>query len=588
VIKKLFAVVLFLCCCQPVWATTWYARTPCTNNGDGTASGCAVSPSGSGAWNSFANIVWSGAGIVAGDTLYIIGTFTAANLMVGVAGTAGNIITIRGDHGDGAGQIGNATTGRRICVNSYTNYSYLTSYGGLRECYDFESTLSQHIQFIAATNEVRDYDKQLIANGFTSNDQFLARVGANNRHMYGIASNPTDEGTYERMYLNTAAEGGQWMPVTDEAQTPYDFYKKKKITNITVDHCIVYADDSTYDPFDLGGVRNLTISNSEASADGKSTNGAFYTDGNDSWIRPDNIVIENNYFHDIGKTTFQAGDLDAHCIGVQAVNGIIIRGNTLKNCAAGIVIYPGSSANQAASGVEISRNLIEGMNYSRNPGQFGGSGIMFSGVDQCPLCDPALVAYNIITTPVNCPVTKTTYECAGIGSKWSVKSKFYNNTLVANDYNFAFDAQSAISADTRNNISYNPGAYHIALYPTEAGSWTEDYNTFFPNTGTKFQVGGASYYNFADYKTNHHTASTNAHSIVTDPTFVSATDFHLQSGSPAVNAGVNVSLTTDYAGRTVPQGVAPDVGALEWYPVALKIGTGAAPKIGVGSALIVY
>jgi hypothetical protein len=56
--------------------------------------------------------------------------------------------------------------------------------------------------------------------------------------------------------------------------------------------------------------------------------------------------------------------------------------------------------------------------------------------------------------------------------------------------------------------------------------------------------------------------------INADPLFLSATDFHLQAASPAINSGVNVSLTTDYAGRTVPSKVGenPDIGAYEYYP----------------------
>jgi hypothetical protein len=45
---------------------------------------------------------------------------------------------------------------------------------------------------------------------------------------------------------------------------------------------------------------------------------------------------------------------------------------------------------------------------------------------------------------------------------------------------------------------------------------------------------------------------------------VSASDFHLQSGSPAINAGLTIaSVTDDYAGTTRPKGSAYDIGAYE-------------------------
>ena len=51
-----------------------------------------------------------------------------------------------------------------------------------------------------------------------------------------------------------------------------------------------------------------------------------------------------------------------------------------------------------------------------------------------------------------------------------------------------------------------------------------------------------------------------------DPLFVSATNFHLTAGSPAVDAGVNTAglgVTVDLDGTPRPQGAAYDIGAYE-------------------------
>jgi hypothetical protein len=84
---------------------------------------------------------------------------------------------------------------------------------------------------------------------------------------------------------------------------------------------------------------------------------------------------------------------------------------------------------------------------------------------------------------------------------------------------------------------------------------------------------------------NYHDCSTNAityvsstgtniiqqnnSTITTDPLFViPGSDFHLQSSSPAINAGLDVNLTSDYDGSHV--GSSPDIGAYEYGQRYLK------------------
>jgi hypothetical protein len=63
------------------------------------------------------------------------------------------------------------------------------------------------------------------------------------------------------------------------------------------------------------------------------------------------------------------------------------------------------------------------------------------------------------------------------------------------------------------------------------------------------------------------TAGTVSNNLFTDPKFVNAAanDYHLQSTSPAINAGMTLSETTpDFDGVTRPQGSAYDIGAYEF------------------------
>ena len=53
--------------------------------------------------------------------------------------------------------------------------------------------------------------------------------------------------------------------------------------------------------------------------------------------------------------------------------------------------------------------------------------------------------------------------------------------------------------------------------------------------------------------------------MIVDPGFVnlSGKDYHLTSGSPAIDAGQDLGYTSDIEGRTMPNGSAPDIGAYE-------------------------
>lgn len=59
------------------------------------------------------------------------------------------------------------------------------------------------------------------------------------------------------------------------------------------------------------------------------------------------------------------------------------------------------------------------------------------------------------------------------------------------------------------------------------------------------------------------------HSVAQDPCFVDAAshDFHLISGSPCIDAGLDVGLKEDFEGIPIPQNVLPDIGVFEYRDV---------------------
>lgn len=66
-----------------------------------------------------------------------------------------------------------------------------------------------------------------------------------------------------------------------------------------------------------------------------------------------------------------------------------------------------------------------------------------------------------------------------------------------------------------------------------------------------------NHYSYGDY---------GDHSTSGDPLFVDPAngDFHLQAGSPCIDAGTDVSIAEDADGTSMPQGAAPDIGAFEY------------------------
>jgi hypothetical protein len=106
----------------------------------------------------------------------------------------------------------------------------------------------------------------------------------------------------------------------------------------------------------------------------------------------------------------------------------------------------------------------------------------------------------------------------------------------------SLDSGAGLSIKATNNIIYLIGG---EFYLQNGSNATGDHNVFFGS--------GAAPAAFTS-------------SINSDPLFASlgSFNFHLQSSSPAVDAGVNTGVTTDFDGILRPQGKAFDLGAFEF------------------------
>jgi hypothetical protein len=116
------------------------------------------------------------------------------------------------------------------------------------------------------------------------------------------------------------------------------------------------------------------------------------------------------------------------------------------------------------------------------------------------------------------------------------------------------DNQSSLSVDFRNNIIYdvNDGDYFTAHDATEiVGNGTHNNNIWYDGEG-----GSGTPANAPAWDTSP---------IETDPSFVSAgSDFHLQAGSPAIDAGFDTSATVAKDLDGVSRTVTLEIGVYEY------------------------
>ena len=248
--------------------------------------------------------------------------------------------------------------------------------------------------------------------------------------------------------------------------------------------------------------------------------------------------------------------MDGDGLGAQSSGGTYVNTIVQNNVAYSNAQFPyvvGAGVGIAFSGASTSTGNIIRMNksYGNGSAYSEGWGIAVQTADN------ASVYYNL------------SYGNYGTGIQLlgSTGSFIYNNSLYNNGLTFdkgEIGLGSSSTANTiKNNIFYQGSGF--LLYSTSGSTLDNvlNYNIWYGGSATPFRWGGTNY-NWADYKTN---SSQDANSLNSDPLFVSIVtpDFHLQSSSPCINAGTDVSLTEDYAGKPVPFGTSlPDIGAYEF------------------------
>lgn len=296
-------------------------------------------------------------------------------------------------------------------------------------------------------------------------------------------------------------------------------------------------------------------------------------------------TYNNNGRHLIYNGTYLGYTGDGDNIGIGGTGGIMsnlsIHDATISNSGSdnnsgiesGAGIYLGTEFSMTVSNVNILRNKFFG-NHSNalylGP-QFTGGSVESN------------VFYNNNFTntqnTVQIDPSNPSFTSVVVANNVMYKNSGYSGLLVY------IPEKSGGSVALKNNIFFNNGRSSdyvadlwLSAIDNDLSKITESNNLFWRN-GTAWDNSNVIATNGGSFNINHiignasgyyqHDSGKGQNDKVGDPKFnnLASFDFHLQSGSPAIDSGANVGLTKDIAGTSVPQGSAPDIGAYEYQAV---------------------
>lgn len=299
-------------------------------------------------------------------------------------------------------------------------------------------------------------------------------------------------------------------------------------------------------------------------------------DGIMSW-RAHDVEISDNYIENVldggvyaGADGIQVGAKTTEpnaCYNFKILNNTVIRPAANTNKGAIIAemgnngIVAGNICVKGAFGIAVSgNNMIVENNYVTGFGVAGGI-----RVSENSPTDGMKIRYNIVSESPGFAGITLTNDVSG-GSQPRSNFAIYNN-VVYNTY-YGISIGQPFSGSIKNNIVWGRHSvprFRLLVSSVIAGGSVAIDNNIYQDIGTEpmLNFGGVAYYDLAAWQA---ASGQDAHSSNANPLWVSPTtgDFHLQTGSPAIDAGANVGLTEDFEGTPVPQGGAPDIGALEY------------------------
>jgi parallel beta-helix repeat protein len=288
-------------------------------------------------------------------------------------------------------------------------------------------------------------------------------------------------------------------------------------------------------------------------------------------------IIEGNNIYNIVPT----GGL-GQCIDLDGAGDvdwrITVRNNTVNNCGyVGIqlensfdcVVENNIISNSGSAGIMV-------INYDARVGcKAGGENNQYGDTNGDNSCkgDPT---NNIIRQNLIHDDGGWDWGGGGITNHGAGSLKILGNTMYAawgsgnGGINFQDSAAMTSGAIIKSNIIYQGSG--VAICALDYASFAEDaHNVVYKSNGAKtYGLGSscAARYSLLGYQS---VTGKGQGSVQANPLFVGASqgDFHLQAGSPAIDAGLYVGLDADLEGSPRPLGSGYDIGAYEYPGVRL-------------------
>jgi len=513
--------------------------------------------------------------VQAGDTLYICGTHlykddsgrwgkpTDIDM---VSGSPGNEITIRGDcPGDEGIVWGHIIVSHQAWQsegsNTYSIPIALGTYGGW-VIEDINGTSYTKLTKRNSIQEVKDNPGSYYAATYGTGDTFYVHCTDD--------GDPTDRIALARNGWNfNYPPNGQYITMSNLKLYGHYALGWNTVANnshLTWRNCVFHIVPG-WDGFGIyDGNHYFTWENCII----EYTRTGIYTVSNTD-NAPSHCIVRNCTVRECGTSDHVAPTGDYHGIAFQGGHDNLIEYNEVYNCSEGIGFYldePMSFYNNT-----VRYNYVHDLVPSKPT---GGYGIWFSKDSMIDFSGKILsgnkVYENILVGNGN---------RGGRGIAWGYPDVLdcYNNVI----YNFdrallvgiSDNYVTGMGINFKNNIIHTAGRYYMwadfgRAYDPGEYSIVSDNNIFYPGTGNMFYFSDKAETTTTDFSGWQTLSKPNCvfdpNSFVTDPMFIDVNnlDFNLQNTSPAIDAGIAVGLTLDFAGNPIPVGNAPDIGAYEY------------------------